>query len=118
MVTKVCETGQVCNCSRGNCLICGTCDRFARVRRTTRTCAYASLTVRDRSHGHPSFFATRKKMGEGFSGILKQVPERLVVDRVVELHLGPFDNGSEQPGAAVSGGFLQVRVTALHVRAE
>ena len=37
---------------------------------------------------------------------LKQVPERLVVNRVVELHLGAFDDASQLARAAVGYGLL------------
>jgi hypothetical protein len=49
---------------------------------------------------------------------LKQVPERLVVDRVVELHLGAFDDAAQLPRRAVGDGLFQVRVAALYVRTQ
>ena len=50
--------------------------------------------------------------------LLEQIPERLVVDRVVELHFGAFDDGAQFARAAVGGGLLQIGITALHVGAE
>jgi len=49
---------------------------------------------------------------------LKQIPEELVVDLVVELDFLRFDEGSEGAGAAVGGGLLKVCVAALDVFAE
>ena len=49
---------------------------------------------------------------------LEQVPERLVVDRVVELHLGAFDEGSQLARRTVGDGLLQFRIAALHVGAQ
>jgi hypothetical protein len=49
---------------------------------------------------------------------LKQIPEELVVDLVVELDFLRFDEGSEGAGAAVGGGLLKVCVAALDVLAE
>ena len=49
---------------------------------------------------------------------LEQVPERLVVDRVVELNLGALDDGSQFARRAVGGRLLQFGVTALHVGAQ
>jgi len=46
---------------------------------------------------------------------LEQVPEELVVDLVVILHLGGFDEGSQGAGTAVSGCLLEVGVTAFDV---
>src|SRR5271166_1407054 len=50
--------------------------------------------------------------------MLEQVPQRLVVDLVVILHLGAFDEGSQCARAAVSGGLFQFGIAALHVSAE
>ena len=49
---------------------------------------------------------------------LEQIPERLVVDLVVELDFGALDDGSQFARAAVGGGLLQVGVAALHVGAQ
>ncbi len=49
---------------------------------------------------------------------LEFVPQGLVVDFVVVLDLGGFDEGAEQARAAVGGGLLQVGKAALHVGAE
>ncbi len=49
---------------------------------------------------------------------LEQVPEGLVVDGVVELDFGAFDDGSKFARGAVGGGLLEVGVAALHVVAE
>ena len=51
-------------------------------------------------------------------GSLEQVPERLVVDGVVELDFGALDDGSQLLGAAIGGGFFQIGITALHIGAE
>ncbi len=47
--------------------------------------------------------------------ILEEIPQKLVVDFVVVLHFGGFDESAKQPGAAVGSRALQVRITALHV---
>src|ERR1039458_94904 len=49
---------------------------------------------------------------------LEQIPERLVIDRVVELYLGALDNGSQLARAAVGRGLLQLGIAALHVGAQ
>src|ERR1700731_4495603 len=49
---------------------------------------------------------------------LKVVPKKLVVDIVVELHLGRLDDGAEETGAAVGRGLLEIGVAALDVFAE
>ena len=49
---------------------------------------------------------------------LKQIPQELVVDLMVELDFLRFDEGSEGAGAAVGGGLLKVCVAALDVFAE
>ena len=49
---------------------------------------------------------------------LEQVPERLVVDLVVELHFRSLDERSELARAAVGGGLLQIGKAALHIRAQ
>ena len=46
------------------------------------------------------------------------IPERLVVDFVVVLDLGAFDEGSQLARGAVCGGLLEVGEAALHVGAE
>jgi len=46
---------------------------------------------------------------------LEQIPEELVVDVVVILHLGRLHEGSEQTRTAVGGGLFQVGVTAFYV---
>jgi hypothetical protein len=52
-----------------------------------------------------------------FAGALKQVPEGLVVDGVVELDFAAFDDASQLTRGTVGGGLLQVGVAALHVGA-
>src|SRR5260370_2154880 len=49
---------------------------------------------------------------------LEQVPQELVVDVVVILHLGRFDKSSEQTRTAVRRRLLQVCVASLHVFTE
>ena len=49
---------------------------------------------------------------------LKEIPQGLVVNPVVELHLATLHNGSKQLRAAVGRRFLQVRITPLHIRTE
>src|SRR5436309_1982867 len=39
---------------------------------------------------------------------LKQIPQELVVDLVMELHFWRFDNSSQRAGATVGGIFLQL----------
>src|ERR1035441_2336458 len=73
------------------------------------------------NQGHAAWVCiTRPKYCEpAMLGIaLEQVPERLVVDGVVELNFGAFDYGPKLARRAVGGGLLQVGVTALHVVAK
>src|SRR5450631_4246509 len=53
-------------------------------------------------------------LGRAGSG-LKQVPQELVVDLVVELDFLRFDEGSQGAGATIGGSLFQVRVAALDV---
>ena len=49
---------------------------------------------------------------------LEQIPQRLVVNRVVELHLAAFDDGAQFTRATVGGGLFQLGIAALHVGTE
>jgi hypothetical protein len=49
---------------------------------------------------------------------LKQIPEELIVDVVVILHLGRLHESSQQTGTAIGGRLLQVGVTSLYIFAE
>src|SRR5579863_962812 len=49
---------------------------------------------------------------------LEQIPQELVVDLVVVLHLGWLDDGAQQPRAAVRRRLFQIGETLLHVRAQ
>ena len=49
---------------------------------------------------------------------LEKIPEGLVVDLVVELHLGAFDYRPQLAWRTIGGSLLQVGITALHVAAE
>ena len=49
---------------------------------------------------------------------LEQVPERLVIDLVVVLHLGGLDKGSQIARGAIGRGLLEIDETALHVFAQ
>jgi len=53
----------------------------------------------------------------GFS-VLERVPQRLVVDGVVELHLGALDDGAQFARAAIGGSLFQIDITALDVAAQ
>src|SRR5947209_7218669 len=61
-------------------------------------------------------------LGRAFSwqncSTLEQVPQELVVDVVVILHLGRLHKGSQQTRAAVRRRLLQICVATLHVFAE
>ena len=46
---------------------------------------------------------------------LEQIPERLVVNLVVELHFWSLDECAEVAGAAVGSGLLQIGEAALHI---
>jgi hypothetical protein len=50
--------------------------------------------------------------------ILEEVPEELVVDLVVVLDFGRFDEGAEGAGAAIGGSAFEIGVAALDVGAE
>jgi hypothetical protein len=50
--------------------------------------------------------------------VLEQIPEELVVDLMVELHLWRFDEGPQRARAAIRGGLLQIGVTPLNIFAE
>ena len=59
-------------------------------------------------------------MRQGFDlhpGSLKQVPQELVVDVVVVLHLGRLHESPEQAWAAIGGGLLQVGIARFDVGA-
>jgi hypothetical protein len=49
---------------------------------------------------------------------LEQVPQELVVDLVVVLHLGRLDEGSQRAWAAVRGGLFQIGIPSFHVFAQ
>src|ERR1017187_4492236 len=49
---------------------------------------------------------------------LEHIPERLVIDRVVELHFRAFYAGSQFARRPVGGGLLQVGIAALHIGAK
>src|SRR5579859_6871772 len=74
------------------------------------------------SHSQVSIRANCLKQVCKFSEIrklpLEEVPERLIVNRVVELNLRTFHNRSEQSGTAIGRGFFEVRITPLHIGAE
>jgi len=61
--------------------------------------------------------AARALLG-GTAANLKQIPEELVVDVVVILHLGRFHERSQQTRTPIGGSLLQIRVPALHIFAE
>jgi len=50
--------------------------------------------------------------------ILEEVPQELVVDLMVVLHFGGFDEGAERARAAIGGSAFQVGVAAFDVGAE
>ena len=56
----------------------------------------------------------------GFEGRrgLEQIPQRLVIHRVMELHFGAFDNGSEVVRRTVGGSLFQIGIASLHIGAE
>jgi hypothetical protein len=65
---------------------------------------------------------TPEKEGVGFRVLssvaelnLKHVPEELVVDLVMVLDFGGFDEGAKVAGAAVGGGFFEIGVAILYV---
>src|SRR5947207_12505671 len=60
----------------------------------------------------------QKGSGSDLPSLLKQVPEGLVVYPVMELDLRAFDDGSQQLGAAIGGGFFEIAITTLHIGAE
>src|SRR5271165_4419786 len=49
---------------------------------------------------------------------LEEVPEELVVDLVVVLDFGGFDEGAEGAGTAVGGGMFQIGIAGFDVGAE
>src|ERR1700733_12277709 len=49
---------------------------------------------------------------------LEQVPEELVIDIVMVLHLGSLHKSPEQARAAVGSSLFQIGVAALHIFAE
>ena len=53
--------------------------------------------------------------GDDETFALEQIPERLVVDLVMELHFGRLDEGAQFACAAISSGLLQIGEAALHV---
>jgi len=69
------------------------------------------LELRDRAAPGP--FAR-----PGANSSLEKIPERLVVNRVMELHLGTLDERAQLLRATVGSGLLEVDVTALHIGAE
>src|SRR6266567_1126031 len=49
---------------------------------------------------------------------LEEIPEQLIVDVVVELHLRRLDDRAQQAGAAVRRSLLQIGVASLHIRSQ
>ena len=61
---------------------------------------------------------TARNQSATYGDYLEQIPERLVVNGMMELYFRAFNDGSQLAGQRFAAACFQVRVTALHIGAE